>query len=956
MSDPSSSRADPPYRYGPALAEAIERKWQARWAAERTFRTPQPGEPDFDPNRPRYYVLDMFPYPSGAGLHVGHPEGYTATDILARYKRMKGFQVLHPMGWDAFGLPAEQYAIATGVHPAQTTRQSIDTFRRQLQRFGFSYDWDREIATIDPDYYRWTQWIFLQIYDAWFDPVRRRARRIAELVAEFERGERPVAINPDAAEYSDADKAVRHGPWSTLDEASRRRIVDSWRLAYVAEQTVNWCPALGTVLANDEVIDGHSERGGHPVHRRPLRQWHFRITAYAERLLEGLSLVDWPESTRQRQIDWIGRSEGADIDFPLVEAPAGWHRLRVFTTRPDTLFGATFMVVAPEHPLVDAVLRDPGSETDVERVRAYVQAARDRGDVERQASRAKTGVPLGVLARNPATGERIPVWTADYVLASYGHGAIMAVPSGDERDYQFAREHGLRIVRVVVPVGAREDEVQGCYAGEGICVNSRGPGLSIDGLATNEARRAVVGWLEREGLGRGRVTYRLRDWAFSRQRYWGEPFPIVWDAQGRHHPVSERALPVRLPPLVDFAPEPSDEPRPLLARARDWVQTTAGEAGVDGLPPETPVWRETNTMPGSAGSSWYWIRFCDPRNATRFVGEAAEAYWLGERGVDLYVGGSEHAVGHLLYARFWNKVLKDLGLLRAEEPFARLFHQGLITSYAYERTDGSLVASDEVDEVAEDRFVERATGQPVRRIVAKMSKSLKNVVNPDEVIAAWGADCFRLYEMYMGPLEASKPWNTRDMAGMARFLGRFWRLAVDECTGALRLASEANERVERALHRTIAKVEADIEKLSFHTAIAAMIELVHVATDAGGMSRDQLDRFARILAPFAPHVCEEVWERLGHERSIAFATWPTHDPALLREADVEIPVQVGGRVRARLRVAVDTSRQRLEQLALEEPRVREALGGRPVARVVVVPGKLVNVVPASGAPELDEDR
>ncbi|HEX6240565.1 MAG TPA: class I tRNA ligase family protein, partial [Polyangiales bacterium] len=639
----------PKYRYSAALANEIEPRWQAEWDAAQAFRQPNPGEPGFDATRPKFYALDMFPYPSGAGLHVGHPEGYTATDILSRYKRMRGFNVLHPMGWDAFGLPAEQYAIQTGVHPAITTKKAIDNFRRQLKRFGFSYDWSREFGTIDPDFYKWTQWIFLQIYDAWFDVEAQRARPIAELVAAFERGERKARYNPDAAEISAEDKE-RELDWSALEPRARRRVIDSYRLAYLAQQTVNWCPKLGTALANEEVIDGRSERGGFPVFRKPLKQWLFRITAYGQRLIQGLAQLDWPEATVAKQTSWIGHSLGAEVAFTLATPVAQQTRIRVFTTRPDTLFGATYMVVAPEHPLVDAVLSAPLPETDAAKLSAYATAARNRSDLDRQQSKDKTGFFTGIYALNPATGQRIPVWTSDYVLMGYGTGAIMAVPAHDERDHEFATVFGLPIVEVVVPEG---DKPEGCFSGDGTNIHSKNAEISLDGLPTAQAKAAITQWLEQKGLGKRKHNTKLRDWLFSRQRYWGEPFPIVYDQHGDHHPVRAEALPVLLPELKDYQPEESDEPKPLLAKARDWVATSAGAAGARDLPSDAPVTRETNTMPGWAGSCWYYLRYIDPKNADALAGEAAEAYWL-ENGVDLYMGGAEHAVLHLLYFRFWH--------------------------------------------------------------------------------------------------------------------------------------------------------------------------------------------------------------------------------------------------------------------------------------------------------------
>ena len=1014
-----------PFRYCAALANALEPRWQEFWESDSTYRVPNPGEPGFEASKPAFYCLDMFPYPSGAGLHVGHPEGYTATDIICRYKRMKGFNVLHPMGWDAFGLPAEQYAIQTGVHPAITTRKAIDNFRRQLKRFGFCYDWSREFGTIDDDYYKWTQWIFLKLYDSWFDERVNKARAIAELITECERG----AISTPS-------------PWKELSDDAKRAFIDSKRLAYLGEQVVNWCPKLGTTLANDEVIDGRSERGGYPVFRKPLKQWVFRITAYADRLVRQLKDLDWPDSTKQMQEEWIGKSEGAEIDFEIESIGK---KLRVFTTRPDTLFGATYMVVAPEHAIVEEALNHTGSDADLGKLRAYVEATRSRSEVERKENKEKTGVFTGLYATNPVSGMRIPVWAADYVLMGYGTGAIMAVPAHDQRDFDFARAFGLPIRDVVYPrpiaamryfaleaygneeapshwrdeladflaqvvadmdteasfavaLGESRDIIARERAGEkpgadrmvtretwletiesmgfskfndlrrrfeqgehqlsegvafgasGIAVNSSSRGLSIDGLPTAKAKDAVITWLETSSRGKRTINYKLRDWVFSRQRYWGEPFPIVYDKQGRPYAVGEHALPVKLPELADYTPAESDDPQPLLAKATSWMNTTAGEAGVDPqlLDPSTPVTREANTMPGSAGSSWYAIRYCDARNSTRFVGSEAEKYWMGGRGVDLYLGGSEHAVGHLLYSRFWQNVLFDLGFVHTREPFNKLFHQGLITSFAYQRTDKTIIAVDEVKEVSEGKFIEIANGQSVTPVVTKMSKRYKNVINPDDVIAEFGADTFRLYEMYMGPLDASKPWNPRDITGCHRFLQRAWRLMIDETSGALKVSVTQDDKIEKLLHRLIAKVGGDIEKLAFNTAIAAMIEFVNAATSqdkgAGVLTNDQICAFVRVLAPFAPHVAEEVWQRLGNPRSIAYAPWPEYLQAMLKDDVVEMPVSIQGKMRAKISVAADADSKTIEAIALAEPKIVELIAGKPIKKIIVVPGKMVNVV------------
>ncbi|RMH28859.1 MAG: leucine--tRNA ligase [Planctomycetota bacterium] len=967
----TDTQSQPANRYDAALADKIETRWQQWWDQHQVYKQPNPGEPGFDPSRPKFYCLDMFPYPSGAGLHVGHPEGYTASDIICRYKRMRGFNVLHPMGWDAFGLPAEQYAIQTGVHPEVTTRTAIDNFRRQLKRFGFSYDWSREFGTIDEDYYHWTQWIFLKLYNAWFDPEagngRGRARHIDELVEEFYTGKRRVRLNPNAAEYTgagDLPDGTDAGEWSSLDSETKHAIIDSYRLAYLSQQTVNWCPKLGTALANEEVIDGKSERGGYPVFRKPLRQWMFRITAYADRLLDDLANLDWPESTKTQQAEWIGRSEGAEIDFPLLDlrGEKSGESLRVFTTRPDTIFGATYMVVAPEHPIVELTMELPHPETDENALRSYVQWARNRSDIERQENKEKTGVFTGVYVINPATRKKIPVWTSDYVLMGYGTGAIMAVPAQDTRDWEFATKFNLPIVRTVQPPQDWPDDQP--FTGDGPAINSD----FLNGLSVAEAKQKIIAWLQQHHIGARRVNYRLRDWLFSRQRYWGEPFPIVFDPRGQHHPVAEDKLPVRLPRLTDYQPAESDEPTPLLGKATDWVHTTAAEAGVADLPPDTPVRRETNTMPGWAGSCWYYLRFCDPKNSNRFASREAERYWMvtpelsvepeevhdsgtfqphTQRvgGVDLYIGGAEHAVLHLLYARFWHKVLFDLGEVSTPEPFHKLFHQGLITSHAFQRADRSLVAIDEVENRGTDdkpAYFEIKTNQPVTQIVAKMSKSLKNVVNPDDVIASYGADTFRLYEMYMGPLEASKPWNTRDIVGLHRLLQKIWRLCINE-DGSLRLTETHSPDTEKRLHRLVAKVGSDIERLSFNTAIAAIFEFVN---DTDIMTRVQTDWFVRVIAPFTPHIGEELWHRLGHhdKGSVAFAPWPVHDEKLLVDDEIEIPVQILGKVRSKIIVPAKADPKALEAAALADPRIAELIEGKSVRKVIVVPGKMVNIV------------
>ena len=911
------------HKYCATVANELETRWQSAWAKDSVHTVGNPGDSNFDTTKPKFYCLDMFPYPSGAGLHVGHPVGYIGSDIISRFKRMQGFNVLHPMGWDAFGLPAEQYAIETGVHPATTTRKAIDTFRNQLQRIGFSYDWSREFATIDPEYYKWTQWVWLQAYNAWFDPKINKARPIQTLIDGLNTGE----LN------------FKNCNWDEMSKEEKTLFINNRRLAYLGEQIVNWCPKLGTVLANEEVIDGLSERGGFPVVRRPLRQWMFRITAFSDRLLEDLNGLDWPQSTLRMQEEWIGRSEGADVDFPIQ----GYDSLRVYTTRPDTLFGVTFMVLAPEHPLVEKLISSPPNGCDVDALLEYVSEAKNRTDVDRMAdSKDKSGIFSGLYAVNPATGKEIPVWIADYVLMGYGHGAIMAVPAHDQRDHDFAQQHNIEIIEVVKP----EEETDGCYSLDGTSINSSSDLLSINGLETTEAKQKVIAWLEKSGIGAARVNYRLRDWLFSRQRYWGEPFPVVFDDEGNHYPISESALPVVLPDLDDYTPVESEDPAPLLGKATGWLHTTAKAAGVDPsiLPPDTPVKREANTMPGWAGSCWYEIRYCSPDCTDRFVDKEAERYWMSN-GTDLYIGGAEHAVLHLLYARFWHKMLFDLGEVSCNEPFKKLFHQGLLTSYAFQRANKSLVPSDQVVEKNE-KYIETETGEEVERVIAKMSKSLKNVINPDEVIADYGADTLRLYEMYMGPLESSAPWNTRDIVGVYRFLQRVWRLCIDESSGELHdsLGDRPNEQVERALHVTIAKVTEDIPNLSYNTAIASMIEFVNTATSVGTLTRDQLERFVRVLSPFAPHIAQEIYSKIGEKGYISFAKWPSYESILLVDDELELPVQIMGKVRGRVRVPNNASDEVVRNIALENQIISDLLEGLTIRKVIIVPNKIINIV------------
>ena len=844
-------------RRKPYPFDRFESKWQRLWNEQQLFHAPNPGEKGFDPAKPKFYILDMFPYPSGAGLHVGHPEGYTATDIIARYKRMRGFNVLHPMGWDAFGLPAEQYAIKTGQHPAITTRENIAKFKTQLKRIGFSYDWSREINTADSKFYRWTQWVFLQIYNSWFNPETKKAEPISTY-----RGDDP----------------------------------DSVRLAYVAEVPVNWCPDLGTVLANEEVIDGKSEVGGFPVVRRPMRQWMLRITAFADRLLHELEGLDWPAGIKLLQRNWIGKSEGAEIDFKIDKHE---QKIRVFTTRPDTLYGGTFLVLAPEHSLIDLIV----TEEQWPAIREYREKTARKSDLERaQLTKEKTGVFTGAHAINPANEQKIPIWIADYVLLGYGTGAIGGVPAHDERDLEFAKNFDLPIVEVVQPLN---NEPAFGFVGEGIAINSP----IINGLTTAEAKKKITKWLEERGQGKGAINYKLRDWLFSRQRYWGEPFPIFWE-NGRHHSLSESELPLVPPELEDYKPTGTGEPP--LAKAKDWIRYS------------DKATRETNTMPQWAGSCWYYLRFCDPANESRFVGEEAERYWMGGKqagGVDLYVGGTEHAVLHLLYARFWHKVLFDLGHVSKPEPFQRLVNQGII--------------------LGEDN--------------RKMSKRWGNVIDPLDVIAEYGADAFRCYEMFMGPLEQMKPWSMKGVEGLSRFLARVWRLLMDENQAgewelSPRVQDVAPEKSQRKiLHATIKKVTEDIESLSFNTAISRLMVFVNAFINAPSVPVSTIRTFLILLSPFAPHIASELWGKMREKFAVTPAdltpqSWPEHDERVLVEDEVDIVVQVNGKVRDRFRAPLGANEEELKATALGLPKMRELLAGKQIAKVVVVPNKLVNIV------------
>ncbi len=938
---------------------AIEKKWQRYWEENETFRQSNPGQKGFV-DRPKFYVLDMFPYPSGAGLHVGHPEGYTGTDIVARFRRMRGFNVLHPMGYDAFGLPAQQYAVEHGVHPRDSTAANIANIERQIKAFGFSYDWSRRLATTDPGYYRWTQWIFLQMFNSWYDPDAGAARPIAELADKLQRGELLVDVAGDVVAAPPGIEVIGGLPggfikFYELEADQQRQVIDRHRLAYMAEVPVNWCPQLGTVLANEEVTnEGRSDRGDFPVYRRALRQWMLRITAYAERLLADLDVLDWPESIKLMQRNWIGKSTGAEVDFPMEavgsddwfaeRAEGGFPAreedmvIRVYTTRPDTLFGATYMVLAPEHPLVEGITTDSQREA----VRAYVEQASRKSELERIAeTKEKTGVFTGAYAINPVNRRKIPVWVADYVMMTYGTGAIMAVPAHDTRDLEFAEQFDLAVIQVVQP--AEGVDWRG-YVDEGVAVNSG----KYDGLPTGEFIEKINEDLEKGGLGRFAVNYKLRDWIFSRQWYWGEPFPIVHCDKCGVVGLPEGQLPLELPEMEDFRPaaseDPSAPPQPPLARLTDWVATTCPACG-------QPAKRETNAMPQWAGSCWYYLRFLDPKNQNAFCDPAIEKHWMGEKGVDLYVGGAEHAVLHLLYARFWHKVLYDLGFVSTPEPFAKLFNQGMIRSYAYRDGRGVYVAYDQVDASGEAPR-HRKTGEELSESVEKMSKSLKNVVNPDDVIAEYGADSFRLYEMFMGPLEASKPWNTRDVPGVHRFLHRVWRLIAGWLARqdgqvvrvTMIVTDQRNKELERSLHRLIKKVGEDIEAMKFNTAIAAMMEFVNAVYKVGRLTPDQAERFVLVLSPFAPHLCEELWQRLGHEGSLAYEPWPEYDEALIAAERVQLAVQVNGKVRGRIEVDADAGEEAVVEAALSEPKVAAALKGKKIVKKIVVAGRLVNLV------------
>ncbi|WP_086851656.1 leucine--tRNA ligase [Amycolatopsis kentuckyensis] len=936
----------PAHRYTAALAGQIEQRWQDHWADQGTFHAPNPVGPLAVEGQPvpsdKLFVQDMFPYPSGSGLHVGHPLGFISTDVFARYHRMIGRNVLHTMGFDAFGLPAEQYAVQTGQHPRKTTEENIRTYLRQIRRLGLGHDERRRISTIDPEYYRWTQWIFLQIFNSWYDTEAGKARPIAELEAAFADGSRPT---PDGRD------------WASLSASERKKVIDDHRLVYISEAPVNWCPGLGTVLSNEEVTaEGRSERGNFPVFRRNLRQWMMRITAYADRLVDDLDLLDWPEKVKSMQRNWIGRSHGARVTFK-----SGDDGIEVFTTRPDTLFGATYMVLAPEHPLVDKLTAAAwaegvderwtgGAATPAEAIAEYRVAASRKSELDRQENKEKTGVFTGAYATNPVNDKQIPIFVADYVLMGYGTGAIMAVPGQDVRDWEFAEKFGLEIIRTVQPSEGFDGKA---YTGDGPAINSS----FLDGMDVAEAKKTIIDWLSEKGAGTGTVQFKLRDWLFSRQRYWGEPFPVVYDEAGEVHAVPESMLPIELPEVADYSPvtfDPEDRdsmPSSPLARATDWVEV---ELDLGDGPKKYR--RDINTMPNWAGSCWYQLRYLDPTNTETFCAPENEQYWMGPRpgeygaddtgGLDLYVGGVEHAVLHLLYSRFWHKVLFDLGHVTSKEPYRKLFNQGYIEAYAYTDARGVYVPAEQVEERDGKYFF---NDEEVTQEYGKMGKSLKNVVTPDEMAENYGADTFRFYEMAMGPLAMSRPWATKDVVGAHRFLQRLWRLVVDEATGELRVSTEdASEADRKVLHRTIAGVREDYAEMRFNTAGAKLIELNnHVTKVYGGAAstpRELAEPLVLMLAPLAPHMAEELWHRLGHADSLVQGPFPVVDEKYLVEDSVEYPIQVNGKVRSRVTVPASASSDEVQAAALADEKVAAMVGDGSPRKVIVVPGRLVNIV------------
>ena len=946
MTNPSDTTA---HRYTPELAAQIEKAWQQYWKDNGTFHAPNPVGPlaeGGDLPAEKLNVQDMFPYPSGAGLHVGHPLGYIATDTYARFNRMLGKNVLHTLGYDAFGLPAEQYAIQTGTHPRTTTEANIQNMRRQLGLLGLGHDSRRSVESTDPAYFKWTQWIFLQIYNSWFDEDQQKARPMSELIKELEVGKRTTK---DGRYYAD------------LTQEEQRHALDEFRLVYLSNSTVNWCPGLGTVLANEEVTaEGKSERGNFPVFRRNLKQWMMRITAYSDRLLDDLELLDWPEKVKSMQRNWIGRSRGAEVTFH-----AEGYNIDVFTTRPDTLFGAEYVVLAPEHELVDALLSPIPYEDDVderwtfghddpkEAVEAYRASIAAKSDLERQENKEKTGVFLGTYATNPVNGKQVPIFIADYVLTGYGTGAIMAVPAHDTRDYEFATVFGLPITEVV----SGGDIAEAAYTESGKAVNSANDSLDINGMSKDEAIAAIIPWLEEQGVGREKIQYKLRDWLFARQRYWGEPFPIVYDEAGQAHPLPESMLPIELPEVEDYKPvsfDPDDaesSPQPPLAKAREWVEVELDLGLGDG--PKT-YYRDTNVMPQWAGSSWYQLRYIDPTNDEIFCDIENERYWTGPRpeehgandpgGVDLYVGGVEHAVLHLLYARFWHKVLYDLGHVTSKEPYRRLYNQGYIQAYAYTDSRGVYVPAAEVVE-RDGAFY--YGDEKVNQEYGKMGKSLKNAVAPDDICRDYGADTLRVYEMSMGPLDTSRPWATKDVVGSQRFLQRLWRLAVDENSGELSTTdAELSDDDLKHLHRTIAGVRDDYENLRLNTVVAKLIEYVNYLTKAypKGAPRAAVEPLAQLVSPIAPHIAEEMWKRFGHEDTITYESFPEFDEKYLVDDEVEVPVQINGKVKARVMVPADADQDTVVGVAKADERIAELTAGKNVVKEIYVPGRMVNLV------------
>ncbi len=927
-----SGQATYDYRYDANLAEEIELKWQARWEKDGTYHAPNPSGPLADStgriDLPKLFIMDMFPYPSGTGLHVGHPLGFIGTDVYARYKRMTGHNVLHTMGYDAFGLPAEEHARQTGQHPRENTNANINNMRKQLKRLGLGHDPRRSISTTDLDYYKWTQWIFLQLFNSWYDTDLKQARPIKELEIKLEEGSIVLEENRQ---------------WSSYSDQRKKEIVNSFRLAYLAEAPVNWCPALGTVLANEEVtVDGRSERGNHPVYRRPLKQWMMRITAYADRLLEDLDSLDWTEAIKSMQRNWIGKSEGAVINFTAegITVP-------VFTTRPDTIFGATYLVLAPEHPLVDSLHQTDwpdgvdsrwtgGFEDPRSAIEAYRTNANQKSDLDRQENKDKTGVFLGSYAKVPVTGEKIPIFISDYVLMGYGTGAIMAVPGQDERDWEFAEVFGLDIIRTVQPPTDWDGKA---YIGDGPAINSD----FLNGLSITEAKQTIIRWLEDNSGGSRKTSYKLRDWLFSRQRYWGEPFPVVYDKEGLPNPVPEEMLPVELPELIDWAPRSLDEnsdPEPPLGRAKDWASTILDL----GNGPKEYI-RELNTMPQWAGSCWYYLRYLDPFNSKEFVSEDVEKYWMsGETGgVDLYVGGVEHAVLHLLYSRFWHKVLFDLGHVSTPEPFQRLFNQGYIQAAAYQDERGMYVDAADVSQDGRKFFYQ---DNEVQRSFGKMGKSLKNSVTPDEMYEEYGADTLRLYEMFMGPLDQDRPWETKSVVGSQRLIQRVWRNLVNEETGEITVSdSEPDETLNRLLHQTIDSVNNDMNNLRFNTAIARITELNNEITKLESPTPKAIaEPLVLLLAPLTPHIAEELWEKLGHETSVVYAKFPVPDEMLLVEEEVEIPIQINGKVKSKIKVDSNATDETLQEKALADKKIKSLLGLNDPKKIIVISGKLVNIV------------